>query len=286
MQHAKQKFKRRSTNYRWIAPLLPVLLVLSFTEIKNHAEETVVVQTNRHPTEAHPIYLIASPPQEQMAPRPLNIPIVSARQTAAKNDSSSDLQLPFPMSAAQAARIGNGLIEDSDAQTALLYLEYAREKDASSIEIVIGLARCYYELRRDDEALVLYRLAIAQNPAVWEAQYYLGRIHLENGRYAQAVEPLENALKMKSEDPNTISSLGVALSKSGRSTDAITYLTRITALKRFIKEDFYYLGEAYANDRQWLKAAQAFKEGADLRGIDPVGYFYWATMLFNAGKLD
>jgi TonB family protein len=57
-------------------------------------------------------------------------------------------------------------------------------------------------------------------------------------------------------------------------------------LKRYIKEDFYYLGEAYANDQQWLKAAEVFKQGADLRGIDPNGYFYWATMLFNADKLD
>lgn len=286
MQHAKRKFKRRFTVYRWIAHLLPVLLVLSFVEIRNHAEETVVVVTNRHPIEAHPTYLIAVPPQEKLAPRPLNIPIGSARQTPAKNDSSIDLQLPFPMSAAQAVSIGKGLIEDSDPQTALLYLESARKQEPNSNEMLVGLARCYYELRRDDEALVLYREAIAQNPAVWEAQYYLGRIHLENGRYAQAVEPLDNALKLKPEDTDTISSLGVALSKSGRSTDAITYLTRIIALKRYIKEDFYYLGEAYANDQQWLKAAQAFKEGADLRGIDPNGYFYWATMLFNAGKLD
>jgi tetratricopeptide (TPR) repeat protein len=204
---------------------------------------------SRKAPEAHPIYLIAAPPQEKMAPRSLNIPIVSARQTPAKTDSANDLQLPFPMSAAQAARIGNGLIEDSDAQTALLYLEYAREHDANSIEVLIGLARCYYELRRDDEALVLYRLAIARNPAVWEAQYYVGRIHLENGRYAQAVEPLDNARKLKPEDSDTISSLGVALSKSGKSTDAIPYLSRITALKRYIKDDFYYLGEAYANDQ-------------------------------------
>jgi len=286
MQHATRKFRRRSTHYRWLAYLLPVLLVLSFAELKNHAEETVAVRTDWHPTEAHPIYLIAAPPQEKMAPRPLNVPVVSARQTTAKTDSSNDLQLPFPMSAAQAGRIGNGLIEDSDAPAALLYLEYARQQDASSIEIVIGLARCYYELRRDDDALVLYKLAIAQKPAVWEAQYYLGRIHLENGRYAQAVEPLENALKLKPDDADTISSLGVALSKSGKSAEAITYLMRVTALKRYIKEDFYYLGEAYANDRQWLKAAEVFKQGADLRGIDANGYFYWATMLFNADKLD
>jgi len=286
MQHAKRKFIRKSTNYRWIALLLPVILVLSFAETRNQAEETVAVVTDRHPFEGHPIYLIVAPPQEKMAPRALNVPIVSARQTPVKNDSSNDLRLPFPMSAAQAVRIGNGLIEDSDAQTALLYFEEARKQDPNSIEMLTGLARCYYELRRDDEALKLYQQAIAQNPAIWDAQYYLGRIHLENGRYAQAVEPLDNASKLKPDDPDTISSLGVALSKSGRSTDAITYLTRITALKRYIKEDFYYLGEAYANDQQWLKAAQAFKEGADLRGIDVNGYFYWATMLFNADKLD
>ncbi len=286
MQRAKRKFNRRFTNYLWIAQLLPVLLVLSFAEIKNRAEETVAVVTDRHPIEAHPVYLIAVPPQEQMAPRPLNIPIVSARQIRGKNDSSNDLQLPFPMSAAQAVRIGNGLIEDSDAQTALTYFEEARKQDPNSIEMLTGLARCYYELGRDDEALKLYEQIVAQNAAIWDAQYYLGRIHLENGRYEQALEPLENARKLKPDDPDTISSLGIALSRSGKSADAITYLTRITALKRYIKEDFYYLGEAYANDQQWLKAAAAFKEGADLRGTDPNGYFYYATMLFNAGKLN
>src|SRR5688500_3081316 len=116
MQHVKRKFRRTFTQYRWTPYLLSLLLVLTFAGIKNHAEETVVVITTRHPTEAHPIYLIAVPSQEKMAPRPLNIPIVSARKTPPKSDSSSDLQLPFPMSAAQAARIGNGLIEDSDAQ--------------------------------------------------------------------------------------------------------------------------------------------------------------------------
>ncbi len=281
-----EKIKRRSVTCRWMAYLLPVLLVLSFAEIRNHAEETVAVVTDRHPIEAHPIYLIAAPPQEKMAPRPLNVPVVSARQAAAKNDSPGNPQLPFQMSAAQAVRIGNGLVEDSDAQTALQYLEYARKQDPNSVEMLTGLARCYYELGRDDEALKLYQDAIAQNPAIWDAQYYLGRIHLENGRYAQAVEPLESALKLKPDDSNTISSLGVALSKSGRSAEAIAYLTRITALKRYIKEDFYYLGEAYANDQQWMKAAELFKQGADLRGIDANGYFYWATMLFYADKLD
>ena len=283
MQNAKRKFKH---SYRSIAYLLLVLLVLPFVEIKNHAEETVAVQTDRHPTVAHPVYLIAAPPQEKMAPRPLNVPVVSARQPTAKNDGSDNFQLPFQMSGAQAVRIGNGLIEDSDPQTALHYLEYARQQDPKSIDMLTGLARCYYELHRDDDALKLYQEAIAQNPSLWDAQYYLGRLHLENGRYREAVEPLGKALELKRDDIDTISSFGIALSKSGRSAEAITYLTRITALKRYVKEDFYYLGEAYANDQQWTKAAEIFKQGADLRGIDPNGYFYWATMLFYADKFD
>src|SRR6185503_17870316 len=226
MQYAKRKFKRSLSNSRWMACLLPVLLVLSFTELRNHAEETVAVITNHHPTEAHPIYLIAVPPQEKMVPRPLNVPVVSARQAPAKNE-TPDLQFPFPMSAAQAVRIGNGLIEDSDAQAALVYLEYARKEDPNSIEMLSGLARCYYELRRDDEALKLYLDAIAQKHDVWDVQYYVGRIHLENGRYAEAVGPLANALKLKPEDPDTISSFGVALSKSGRGAEAIAYLNRL-----------------------------------------------------------
>src|SRR5215203_1387117 len=204
--------KHRSNIYRWMIYLLPVL---PFAEIRNRAEETVEVVTDRHPIEAHPIYLIAAPPQEKMAPRPLNVPVLSPRQTTAKIDSANDSQLPFAMSAAQAIRIGNGLIEDSDDQTALQYLEYARKQDPNSVELLTGLARCYYELRRDDEALKLYQDAIAQNPGIWDAQYYVGRLHLENGRYAQAVEPLENARKLKPDDTDTISSLGVALSKSG-----------------------------------------------------------------------
>ncbi len=134
----QRKFKHK---FNWIAYLLPVLLVASFAEIPNHAEETVVVYTDRHPIEAHPIYLIAAPPQEKMAPRALNVPVASARQATAKTESANDPQLPFPMSAAQAVRIGNGLIEDSDAQTALQYLEYARKQDPNSVDMLNGLAR-------------------------------------------------------------------------------------------------------------------------------------------------
>src|SRR5262245_36478937 len=121
MRHTKRIFRQKLINSRWVVLVLTVLLVLPFAETKNHAEETIEVKTYRHAIEAHPVFLMAAPPQEKMPPRPLNVPFASTRQPLKKSDSPNNFQLPFAMSAAQAARIGNGLIEDADYQMALAY---------------------------------------------------------------------------------------------------------------------------------------------------------------------
>ena len=276
----------RSTNYRRLALLLSLLLVLPFCEVRNHAEETVSVNTNRHPTEGHPIYVIAAPLQAKIPPRPLDIPIVSARTPPSETISEADLQLPFTMTGDQAMRIGYGLLADSAVQMALAYFQIAQKEQPDSLEVKTGLAHCYYELKRDDEALALYKEVVAQKADLWQVQYNLGRIYLEHRKYVEAAEAFNNALKLKPGEPEIISGLGIALTKSGKNSDAITYLTQVVDMKRYIQEDFYNLGEAYANEGQWSKAAEVFKKGAETRGLDPDGYFYWGTMLFNEDKID
>lgn len=276
----------RSSNYRWLALLLSLLLVLPFCEVRNHAEETVSVNTNWHPEQGHPIYVIAAPSQAKMPPRPLDIPVVSVRTTPSESLSEGDLQLPFVMSAAQAVRIGYGLLGDSAFQMALSYFQAAEKEQPDSLEVMTGVAHCYYGLKRDDEALALYEKVVAQKADVWEVQYHLGRIYLEHGKYAKAVEAFNNALKLKPREPEIISGLGIALTKSGKNIEAIPYLTQVVDMERYIQEDFYNLGETYANEGQWSKAAEIFKQGAELKGLDPNGYFYWGTMLFNADKID
>lgn len=274
----------RPTNYRRLALLLSVLLVLPFCEVRNHAEETVSVRTERETEVANPIYVIAAPSQAKIPPRPLDIPVVSVRTTPSVSLSEADLQLPFAMSATQAAKIGYGLLGDSAFQLALSYFQAAEKEQPDSLEVITGLAHCYYELKRDDEALALYRKVVAQKADLWDVQYNLGRIYLEQGNYAESVEAFNNALKLKPGEPEIISGLGIALTKSGKNSEAIPYLTQVVDMKRYIQEDFYNLGEAYANEGQWEKAAEIFKQGAELKGLDPNGYFYWGTMLFNADQ--
>ena len=246
----------RSTTYRRLALLLSLLLILPFAEVRNHAEETVSVITDWHRIEeGHPIYVIAAPSQAKIPPRPLDIPIISVRKPPSEIISEAELQLPFAMSAAQAVRIGNGLLSDSAVQMALAYFQAAQKEQPDSLDVKTGLAHCYYELKRDDDALALYKEVVAQKADVWQVQYNLGRIYLEHGKYAEAVEPFNNALKLKPGDPEILSSLGIALTKSGKNTEAIPYLQQVVDMKRYIQEDFYNLGEAYANEGQWSMAA-------------------------------
>lgn len=291
MTRSKPQSRTRARRYRGLAFLPVLLLVVPFIELPNHAaEETVVVRTDWTPVEGHPVYVIAVPRQEKLAPRLLDIPIVSSRTVSTtEQGSQTDPELSFPtfeMSADQAVKIGNGLIEDGEFQLALPYFQAAQKQQQNSVAVMNGFAHCYYGLKRDDESLAIYKELAAQNAGFWQAQFNVGRIHLENGRYAEAVEALNNALKLKPDDPQTLTSLGIALTKHGRGDEAIPYLTRVANLDRYVTESFYNLGEAYAVDRQWLKAAETFKYGAGIRGTDPNGYFYWGVMLFNADKLD
>ncbi len=291
MPHAKRQSHISVLGYRTLALLLALFALLPFIELQNHAaEETVVVKTDWTPTEGHPIYVIAAPSQEKPAPRPLGIPITPSRTIPATPADPADLQLTFSMSPEQAVRIGNGLIEDAEFEMALPYFQEAQKQEREkqqppSLDVLNGLAHCYFGLKRDEESLAIYKEVLAKNAGLWQAQFNVGRIHLENGRYAEAVEALTNAHNLKQDDPATITSLGIALAKHGRGDQAIPLLIRL-ATDRYIGDPFYNLGESYAADRQWLKAADAFKQGADIKGKDPNGYFYWGVMLFNADKLD
>jgi TonB family protein len=290
MRQLKRHSQIRFIGYRVLTSLLAALLLLPFVELQNHAaEETVAVKTDWTPRVGHPIYVIAASRQEKLAARPPDIPVTSSRTISAPA-SQADLTLPFSMSVEQMVRIGDGLIEDSEFPIALAYFQQAKKQEQEkqlppSLDVLNGLADCYYGLKRDEESLSLYKEVLAKNPALWQAQFNVGRIHLENGRYAEAVEALTNALNLKQNDPATITSLGIALTKQGRGDQAIPLLSPL-ATDPYIAEPYYNLAEAYAADRQWLEAAPRFKRGADINRKDPNGYFYWGVMLFNANKLD
>ncbi len=274
------------TNVRRLLAVAPLVLLLIISEVPNDAEEifsVVTIWRTREP--AHPVSVIAAPSQTKKPTRPVNLPIVSLRKSAPASV-AGNLGVPFSMSAGQALKIGNALVSDGDYETALPYFQDALKQQPSSLDALTGLAECYYEVQRDDEALAAYKGLVGQNPLVWQAHFHPGRIYLERARFAEASAAFTEALKIRPGDADTMSGLGIALTKQGRPAEAIPYLTQVTTLQRYNPEAFYNLGEAYASGNQWLQAAEAFKAGADIRGLSPEAYFNWATMLNSADRLD
>ncbi|HEY6802055.1 MAG TPA: tetratricopeptide repeat protein [Pyrinomonadaceae bacterium] len=266
-----------------------IVLLAIFLIVCNapHAQEqmSVVITTGLF-AEPHAVYLFMAPSKAKIEPAPLNLPIASLRNPAPAQPINATV--PFKMSAAQALKIGSALTEDGDFESALPYFEESHRLDASLVEAEAGLGDCYYELRRDDEAINTYKEVIGRKPDIWRSHFNLGRIYLERGQFAEAVESLTTAAKIKPTDIDTLSSLGIALEKKGDNQKAIENLIVVTQApsQKFNASVFYALGEAYANDKQWLPAAQAFKAGAEIRGIDPDAYSHWATMLYYADNLE
>lgn len=274
----------RFTVVRRLLAIAPLALLLMISRAPRAEDEIFPAMTFSREFEALPVYVITPPSQGKKPSRPLNLPIVPYRKSAPTIVAAASV--PFPMSADQALRLGEALMSDADYEAALPYFQKVHNEQAHSFAALIGLAKCYYQLHRDDEGIERYKEVLIQDPTLWDAHFSLGRIYLESARFPEAVPAFKEALRLKPGDPDIMRSLGIALAKLGQNTEAIPYLIQVTALQSSNPEVFYNLAEAYANEKQWEQAAQAFKTGADIRKIFAEPYFNWATMLYNADRLE
>src|SRR4051812_5099882 len=143
---------------RLTAISLALAFLLGVCERPNRAEDTLAPITRWQGLQANPVFVVAPPPQEKIPARPLNLPVGTLRKPVPPPAPEEVItELPFRMSAAQAVKIGNGLIQDKDFYQALFYFQEAQKLQPTLGDAVIGLATCYYELQRDDEALSTYQ---------------------------------------------------------------------------------------------------------------------------------
>ncbi len=81
---------------------------------------------------------------------------------------------------------------------------------------------------------------------------------IEAGRFADAVEPLKQALKLKPDYADAHYNLGVALNSLGRPDEAIESFKRAVALDPDDSESQFDLGEALYAKGKYAEAAEAF----------------------------
>jgi predicted O-linked N-acetylglucosamine transferase (SPINDLY family) len=118
------------------------------------------------------------------------------------------------------------------------------------------------------QAEPLYRDILAQVPGHFDALHLLGIARMQQGEHRDAVELIRKAVDVDPRNPNkaaALSNLGIALSESGRASEALACFERSLALAPRNAETLYNLGNARMAMRQYDEALASYDRALALK---------------------
>jgi TolB-like protein/Tfp pilus assembly protein PilF len=156
----------------------------------------------------------------------------------------------------------NHLMRIGEPGKALIEAKTALNLDPMSANSLAAVARALYQTRRYDEALDVYRKAIALDPSFGFAHRGVGEVDLQKGLYAPALKELESARQLMEKNAlsTTTGRLGYAYAVSGNFESARQIMSELTQGSQTsgralpIAEVFIGLGDKQ-RAFEWLKKA-------------------------------
>lgn len=162
--------------------------------------------------------------------------------------------------------LGFALYKLGNADAALAAYEKATHLNAQSANGWLGLADVLYELKKDSaRAAPAYARAVENGAKGVTPLYRLGWCYNDQNQFKEAVEALQKAAAVNSEQPAVWLELGYSQLKLKRFEAAVTSLNRSIALDKKQKLAHLYLGRAYLGLGQKDKVRSVVQT---LRGID------------------
>ena len=110
-----------------------------------------------------------------------------------------------------------------------------------------------------DELTGQLEYRVEENPASLRSWLLLGNCYYLQGKIALAIETFQKAIAIDPEVPYAYYYIGVALYRSARIEEAIQALTKVTALAPSMVMAYYWLGIAYFHTGQYPEARAAFE---------------------------
>jgi tetratricopeptide (TPR) repeat protein len=101
-----------------------------------------------------------------------------------------------PERSAVRLRLASLLLADNHPKAALPHLERLREHEPDRPEILVGLARCWFQMGRLDEARQLFDQVYAAHPEHVPALIQRGKLELQAQRFTEAEKWLRRALEL------------------------------------------------------------------------------------------
>jgi Tfp pilus assembly protein PilF len=112
------------------------------------------------------------------------------------------------------------------------------------------------------EAERIVRDVVAQNPRHAEALQLLGALLMAQQRPHDAIAPLEEAARL-SASPEVETHLAIVLRDTGRSDDAVTWLSRAVERQPVFPRAFKELGELLRTKRRYAEAESVLERGIE-----------------------
>jgi tetratricopeptide (TPR) repeat protein len=174
-----------------------------------------------------------------------------------------DRELPASHVCAGTIALGTG-----EFATAVEEFQRAVDREPTSDEATLGLARAQARSGAVGEADETYRRAIALRPQYWATHVWLGTFYREQGRYAEAVQRYELALALTPDNARVYYILGGLYGSIGRYDDAIAACRRSAELVPSVSA-YSNWGATLANLRRFEEAVEKFGEA---RRVGPETY--------------
>lgn len=144
----------------------------------------------------------------------------------------------------------------------------------------------FAEARGPMLALERDRLVVQAVPRSVEARNNLGGALLVRGEIDEAIEHLQEALRIDPGHAEAHSNLGVALARRGRFAEAIDHYREALRLDPRQTQAYSNLGNVLLQQGQVQQAIARFKEGLSIDPADPQARTNLAGALFRDGRID
>jgi tetratricopeptide (TPR) repeat protein len=134
------------------------------------------------------------------------------------------------------------------------------------------------------DAVTLYQATLEKNPASWLAHNNLSPLLFQAGRPQQAIEHLEQVLRLKPDYTEAHQNLGAVLSQVGRPREAIEHLELVLRLKPDAPDAHYNLGIALAMLGQLEEAIEHYQQTLRLQPDFAEAHSNLCPLLLQVGQ--
>ncbi len=138
----------------------------------------------------------------------------------------------------------------------------------------------FFTAEEYDDALEAYNKAVQLKP-IASAYYHIGWIYNDRDQFAQAIDPLSQAARLRADYAEPHQELGFAYYKLGRSQEALPEFQTAIRLKPDYGLAYLGLGDVYFyQTKQYTPAMNAYREGVRIK-TDNATAFYNLAWCYN-----